>query len=237
MPRRNYIFTKLLSIPITLLVLSFSFVGAFAQEPNFSLYPNGGTVMNKDNGFVVDVLIDTAGREIMSAKFALNFDPEVLQIKKAERNNSLFAQYPGDESSLDNENGLVMLSGFTQSGDGGLYVTGEKADVFARLTFEVLQEGETEIGWEYGENRNLFETVMYIEGSPPQDILTARNEPSVFVIGENVIDPSTVSPGLSVDKYVLATGFVLVLFGAFMVFSRPSSMVRRKGTVVIYDEE
>jgi hypothetical protein len=225
----------------------FLFMGAFlfsdlylgklrAQEPTFSFYPDGGTVKNKEQGFVVDILIDTAGEEIVSAKFTVLFDPEVLQLKKAERNNTLFSDFPDDESSIDNRNGVVMLSGFTQSGTSSLYVTGDKADVLARLTFEVLQEGEVTLDWEYGGEDAVFDTAIYKDGSPPQNILLTKPNAATFTIGDVITDPSAPATGISVDKYILVTGIVLTLFGAFMVFTRPGGFRRKAGTVVIYDE-
>ncbi len=228
----------------TTIFILFSFLSVFsivflkevkAVQPSFSFFPKGGTVMNKKEGFVVDILIDTAGQEIVSAKFTVTFDPQALQLKKAERNNSLFSQFPVDESTIDNGNGVVMLSGFTQSGAGTLYSTGEKPDVLARLTFEVLQEGEIVLDWEYGEEAT-FDTVMYKDGSPPQNILIGKPDSATFTIGDVIIDPSVPSTGLSIDKYILVTGIVLTLFGAFMVFTQPGGFRRKTGTVVIYDE-
>lgn len=230
-------FTNILFLFTFLIVLPNFFLlkEVRAVEPSFSFFPKGGTVMNKEEGFVVDILIDTAGEEIVSAKFTVTFDPEVLQLKKAERNNSLFAQFPEDESSIDNGNGVVMLSGFTQSGTEALYATGEKPDVLARLTFEVLEEGETVLDWEYGEDA-IFNTGMYKDGSPPQSILVGKPDSGTFIIGGVITDPSIPTTGLSLDRYVLVTGIVLTLFGAFMVFTRPGGFRRKTGTVVIYDE-
>lgn len=200
----------------------------------FSFYPDGGVVMNKEEGFVVDILIDTAGQEILSAKFTVLFDPETLQVTRAERNNTLFAQFPQDESTIDNTEGVVMLSGFSQSGTGGLYSTVGEPDVFARLSFEILQEGETELDWMYGEDA-IFDTAMYRDGSPPQNILLTKPGETIFTIGDTVYEdiPET---GLVLEEYVLVTGLVLLLFGGFMVFTRPGNIRKKTGTVVIYDE-
>lgn len=225
----------------TTIILSLFFIlstsNIEASDPSFSFYPKGGTVLNKDQGFVVDILMDSGENKLASAKFTVLFDPAVLQIKKAEKNNTLFAQFPLDESTLDNENGVVMLSGFTQSGTGTLYETGEKPDVFARLTFSVLKEAETVLDWEYGGSNGAFDTVMYKDGSPPQNILLVRPQASTFNIGKPILDPSKVDTGVPLDKYILATGVVLILFGAFMVFSRPVGVRKKIGTVVVYDEE
>ena len=216
---------------------SFGKVNAQEQpEPTFKLYPPGGKVLNKDQGFVVDVLINTAEQEIVSANFSLLFDPKILQVKKAERNNSLFSQFPDDQTSIDNKNGVVYLTGFTQSGTGTLYKTQGDPDVFARITFQVLEVGETTLDWEYGDNAD-FGTGIYVDGSPPQDILRSKPLPATFTIGDEVLSPSNLNTGFSVDEYIIATGAVLLLFGGFMVFSKPRNFKKKSGTVVIYDEE
>jgi hypothetical protein len=231
------IFYKTLTISIFFLLISFlraSFVKA--AEPAMSFYPKGGVVLNKENGFIVDVLINTAGEEIALAKFTVLFDPEVLQLKKAERNNTLFEQFPEDEASTDNENGVVLLTGFTQSGSGALYRTGEKSDVFARLTFEVLKEGETVLDWEYLGTGATFDTVMLKDGSPPQNILKSKPESATFTIGDDIIDPNIPRTFVSIDRYILITGIVLVLFGGLLVLTKPRGTKGKKGTVLVYDE-
>jgi len=220
-------------------IFSFSLGKAYAQEesePTFKLYPPGGRVLNKDQGFVVDVLIDTAGEEIISANFSLLFDPEVLQVKKAEKNNSLFSQFPDDQASIDNKNGVIYLTGFTQSGTDSLYRTQGDPDVFARITFQVLEVGETKLDWGYGDDAG-FATEIYGDGSPPQNILKSKPDSATFTIGEEILDPSNLNTGFSVDKYIIVTGAVLLLFGGFMVFTKPRSFKKKSGTVVIYDEE
>lgn len=229
-------YKRMLKTIILSVFFFFSFCGfTYASEPTFTLYPAGGQVLNKSNGFVVDVLVDTAGQEIVSAKFVLLFDPAVLQLTKAERNNSLFTQWPSDESTLDNENGVVMLSGFTQSGTGTLYKTGEKADILARLTFKVLKEGSTVLDWEYGTSNGVFSTVLMKDGSPTTNILTTKPKAATFTISKNILDPSNVDTGIPIDRYVIFGGLVLVLFGAFMIFTRPGSLRKKTGTVIVYD--
>ncbi|MDD2578313.1 MAG: cohesin domain-containing protein [Candidatus Dojkabacteria bacterium] len=228
---------KILTI---LFSLSFLFLGStflFASEPSMSFYPNGGVVLNKNNGFIVDILIDSSGEEIALAKFTVLFDPQFLQLKKAERNNTLFDQFPVDELSTDNENGVILLTGFTQSGTSTLYKTGEKPDVFARLTFDVLQEGETELGWEYVGTGVTFDTVMLKDGSPPTNILTAKPESATFTVGDVLIDPNIPTTSVPIDKYLLITGIILVIFGGVLVLTKPKRPGRRKGTVLLYGDE
>jgi hypothetical protein len=208
---------------------------AFASSPSFSLYPNGGIVVNGADGFVVDVLIDTGGKKIVSAKFTLLFDPSELQLTKVERNNSLFAQWPDDESTVDNDNGVVMLDGFSQSGSGDEYITEGEPDIFARLHFKALKKADAVLDWEYNTNNGIFETVMILDGSPAnQNILTTKPSSAIFRIG-TVYTGSLSNTGIPLNRYVLFTGVVLILFGGFMVFTRPRSLGRKKGTVVMYE--
>ena len=208
-----------------------------AKEPTFSFYPNGGVVVNKDNGFIVDILIDSAEEEISSAKFTVLFDPEILQLKKAERNNMLFKQFPEDETTTDNENGVVMLSGFTQSGGvGELYMTGEKPDIFARLTFEVLQEGETVLDWHFEGTEAILGTAMLKDGSPPVNILLEKPKEAVFTIGNVILDPSSIQTSATIEHYIFVTGFVLILFGMLILLSK-THYRKKRGTVLLYEKE
>lgn len=206
----------------------------FASEPNFSFYPDGGDVVNKQEGFLVDVLIDSGGEELVSARFVVTFDPEYLKLEKAERNNALFEQWPNDESTIDNENGVVMLTGFTQSGSGTLYTTGSKPDVMARLKFEIVKPGDTVLDWEFDNGDNLFQSVMLIDGSPPTNILEAKPDSATFKIGEKVYNP--INTAISLDKAVLVSGVVLIIFGGLMVFAKPRNFTKGKGTIIIYEK-
>ncbi len=118
----------------------------------------------------MDILIDSGGEELVEARAVITFDPSMLKVTEAKRNNSLFLTWPSDESTIDNENGVVMLTGFTQSGEGTLYSTDGDPDVFARLTFEILEEGETSLEWEYSGENESFKSVLMKDGSPPQNV-------------------------------------------------------------------
>ncbi len=228
---------KIFTVLLVCILLPFG--KAFASSPSFSLYPNGGVVVNGGDGFVVDVMIDTGGQKIVSAKFTLLFDPRELQLTKVERNNSLFDQWPEDESTVDNDNGVVMLEGFSQSGSGKEYVTEGDPDIFARLHFKALKKADAVLDWEYETNNSVFETVMILDGSPAnKNILTTKPSSATFRIGTVIIsDGSLSNTGIPMNRYVLFTGVVLILFGGFMVFTRPRSLSRKKGTIVMYEEK
>lgn len=208
----------------------------FASNPSFSLYPASGMVIDASKGFSVDIRIDTDGERSNSARFTLLFDPEYLQLIKAEKNSSLFEQWPEDESSTDNDNGLVMLTGFTQSDEeDDAYVTEGEFDVMARLTFNVLKEGETTLDWEYDTNNGIFDTYIMKDGSPPIEMVMSEPSSGTYKIGGGTsLDPSGVNTAMDFDwRYVIVTGVVMFLFGGFMIFTRPYMYRRRRGTVVV----
>jgi len=221
------------TIILTLILVGFVFVSPTkaASEPTFSLYPTGGVVTNKANGFTVDVMIDSGGEALTSARFVITYDPAYIKVKKAEKNNALFAQWPDDETSIDNTNGVVMLTGFSQSGTDTLYKTKSTPEVMARLSFEVIKLGKTTLDWEFSGSDDSFKSVMLTDGSPPQNVLKAKPVSATFTIQKEIA--KTAMPW---NRYVLVGGLVFILFGAFMMFSRPKGF-GKKGTVVIYEEE
>jgi len=220
------------TILLTLILVGFLFVSPLrAAEPAFSLYPAGGVVTNKDNGFTVDVMINSAGEKLVSARFVITYDPTYLKLKKAEKNNALFAQWPEDEASIDNTNGVVMLTGFSQSGTDTLYTTVGDSDVMARLSFEVLKLGKTTLDWEFSGSDDDFKSVMLTDGSPPQNVLKTKPTAKSFTIEKAIVNTA-----IPWNKYVLIGGMIFILFGGLMMFSRPKNFGKR-GTVVIYEEE
>ena len=230
----NMVVKKLISISILTILSFFIFIPTVeAASPNFSFYPESGIVKSKDEGFTVDVLIDSGGESLTEARMVFNFDPRLIQVSKASRNNSLFEEWPEDESSLDNENGVVMLTGFTQSGSGDLYKTSGDPDVFARIEFEIITDKtdvEIPLEWEFTGSDELFQTVLLVDGSPPQNALDTRPKDAIFRIGEltqTAIDP----------KYLpFIAGGLLILIAGVVLTSKPEMTRKKYGTVVVYDD-
>ncbi len=230
--------TVLVKKYLKIITLVFFFSGmifvspTLAAEPSFSIYPAGGIVTNKNEGFTVDVMIDSAGEELTSARFVITFDPTYLKLVKTEKNNALFAQWPEDGASIDNTNGVVMLTGFSQSGTDELYTTGSSPDIMARLNFQVLKVGKTSLDWEFTGSDDTFASVMLIEGSPPQNVLKTKPTSVTFTIQNEIVNTA-----IAWNKYLLVGGLILILFGGLIMFSRPTGFSKKSGTVVVYDEE
>mgnify|MGYP001043211719 CR=1 FL=1 len=203
-----------------------------ASSPSFSPYPVSGIIKNRESGFTVDILIDSGEYELNKARMVLNFDPRLIQLTKASRNNSLFAQWPADESTLDNTNGVVMLTGFTQSGSGDMYKTSGDPDVFARLEFEVITEEDTQIvlEWEFTGGDDLFQTVLLTDGSPPYNVLTTRPQNAEFRFG--VLSQTAIE-----SKHIpFILGGFLMLTAGIVITSKPGTVRKKFGTVVLYEK-
>ena len=203
-----------------------------AASPSLSFYPSSGIVKSSEEGFTVDVLIDSGDKKLAKARMVFNFDPSQLQIRTASRNNSLFEQWPNDESTLDNTNGVVMLTGFTQSGSGTLYQSSGEAELLARIEFDVLEEEEDAqilLQWEYSGSDDLFQSVLLADGSPPQNVLDTRPEDAAFRFGEltqTAIDPRHLT---------FVIGGILILLAGVLISSKPEFTRKKYGTVVVYD--
>jgi hypothetical protein len=162
----------------------------------------------------------------------ITFDPEYLQLAQTEKNNALFSQWPEDEASVDNTNGVAMLTGFSQSGTDELYTTGNEPDIMARLTFKVVKIGETSLDWAFTGSDDTFSSVMLIDGSPPQNVLSTKPTAVTFTIQDEIVNTA-----VDWNRYVLVGGLILILFGGLMMFSKPINFSKKSGTVIVYEKE
>ena len=230
------IFIKIL---IVLILLITSPVLVSASSGKFTLYPSGGKAYDSGEGFTVDILIDSGGESLVEARSVITFDPELVEVTEAKRNNSLFLTWPADESTIDNENGVVMLTGFTQSGTGDPYITEGDPDVFARLIFKVLKEGDLTLDWEYSGTNESFKSIMMKDGSPTQNILVSKPDSATYtlVLGSSGSSSGTDTPstGLEFKVSEVIVGSVLVFLGMYLMIAKPA-LTKRTGTVVVYEK-
>lgn len=227
--------SKKLVIYIFVLCIGIFFPSAVLAAPSFSIYPSNGTIKDISKPFTMDVLIDSDGEDVTQARFAISFDPQKVKILKASKNNTLFDQWPEDESTIDNSKGIVMLTGFTQSGAGKtLYQTSGDPDVMARIEFEVITEKKDDIvfNFEYSGTDEIFKSVIMKDGSPPQNVLSTRPSSATFVLS-GYRSPST---AIEPSHIGVIVGVLLIGIGIF-VRSTSSSMFRKsKGTVILYEK-
>jgi hypothetical protein len=211
----------------------------FANVPEFRFYPEEGTI-EYGADFTVDVLIDTKGLDVTLARAAVRFDPELAQVKNAQRNDEIFCDWPSNEQVVDNASGLVVATGFCQSGAGDLYSTIEEADVFVRLTFTAVKAGPLILEWDYTGRDEPRKTVIMQDGSPPQNILTVEPTIRTYTINPQVVT-KTPETGLNIFDNMTT---MLVVTGAIFAIALLANIVldpkkryfNKSRTVVVCDD-
>ena len=193
---------------------------------------------------MVDVLVDTKGQEVVLVRASLSFDPELVEIKNVERNEDLFCDWPANEQVMNNEQGIVVVTGFCQSGGiEPLYATVGEADVFARLEFVALNDGDLRLEWEYSGFDEPMKSVIMIDGSPPQNILSFDEEELFYdyIITdlEEPKMPDTNIPALEniSSTFILGSSVFLLAFLANVLLDPKRRYFKKSRTVVVYDDD
>jgi len=226
---------KIVQYLICILILSISFVKVYASTPSFSFYPSSGIVGDSKEGFTIDVLIDSGSYELSKARAMIKFDPELIQLRKASRNSSLFEQWPDDESSTDNENGVVILTGITQEDNEEeipFYKTETTPDVFFRLEFDVVTTEKEDIvlSFEYTGEDEDFMSIL-IDSDTTNNVLSIEPQSATFSLtGEDI--PET---GISLSTLGSILGILLILAGGYIRTSSKIFFGKRTGTIVLSD--
>lgn len=217
-------------------------LSAYAAE--FKLNPSTGNLI-KGETFIIDILIDSEGDELSQAAAVLSFDPDLIQIVKAQRNNSLFETFPSSEQSTDNTNGVLMLTGFTQSGTADLYKTDGDPDVFARITFEAIDSGNLTINWEYSGDIETFYTSLVTDGSPPQNILTTKPIGGTYTIKSASDIPSTpTTPTTGITEFdgayvggAVFAGGILLTIGMVVYYKASDRIISSDRKTIVLTED
>lgn len=217
-----------------------------AATSTFSIRPSSGNVINGKN-FTIDILINTNGEPSSLARAVLKFDPELVSVTRAERNSSLYCLYPEEEQSIDNQGGLLMITGFCQSGVGFPYKTTGSPDVFARVTFKTLKTGTATLSWEYTGEDIPFNSIIVKDGSPPSILLTTKPSSAVFKIVNTTStqptttptqpSPTTPNTGLSISLALVVLGGILLASGFVYVKIADTNRKRSLKTIVDYERE
>ncbi len=214
------------------LLLTLSIPKVYASDATFSFYPSSGIVEDVKEGFIVDILINSGGYELSKARAVIKFDPSVIQLRKAMKNNALFEEWPLDQSTTDNSKGVVMLTGITSSeGLVPYYKTATSSDIFARLEFDIVEESSSKLvlSFEYSGEDELFQSVLISSGKDNQNVLLSQPESATFEIEEDVV------PSTAIDMNILGVGIgiLLILVGGFVRGSSVNLSKQKRGTVVL----
>lgn len=225
---------KIGGILILTAVLSFSGVKVLAADATFSFYPSSGVVKDINEGFTVDVLINSGGYELNKARAVIKFDPTVIQLRTPMRNVFLFEEYPLEQSTIDNEHGIIMLTGYTPlDSEKPFYKTSNTGDVFARFEFSIVDPNVEQIvlSYEYSGIDGLFQSSLIKADVSAMNVLLAQPSPAVFTLNvedvpETAIDMNTVG---------IVVGVLLILVGGFVRGSRVNLNRFSRGTIVLED--
>ncbi len=206
-----------------------------AAGATLSLYPSSGYAVLNEN-FAVDIMLDTGGAETTSTQAVFRFDPDKIEVTKAQH-GELYCDYPDDDYSVDNVDGWVKLTGFCLD---PYYSSGSSEELFGRITFQPLVEGEVELEFvTTGTNEDWYSFVKDT-GSPPEDILSSSSDGRYTVVSEVPRDVSAGTTGTTsgTEKLpgvgLLDGGFwhigagLLVLAGIVMVGDVVIGNFRRK---------
>ncbi len=233
--KSKYKFFTFWALFVSVFFLTFS--KSYASEIEFSLYPNSGQIEYGRN-FTVDVLIDTKGEDVVLARAVLKFDPNIVQLESAQRNEEIFCDWPTSEQLLDNDTGMVIATGFCQSGVDELYATTGEPEIFVRLTFKTLRDGPVELSWEYTGLDQPGNSVIIKDGSPPQNFLNSEPASGSY----NIFLPKTPETGLSIFEDIPSTilfggGIFFLAFAVNILLDPRRKYFSKSRTIVVYDDK
>lgn len=240
---------KFLLIAIALYLVLFLFTSNFVfsdtdftVDADLSLFPSSGTIDQGDD-FVVDALVDTKGQDVLLVRAVLFFDPELVQLNNVVENEDLFCDWPVGEQLLDNDTGVVMVTGFCQSGgDYDLYSTIGEPDVFARFEFSTIAAGELTMQWQYSGFDEPMESVIISDGSPPQNILLLEGDDLTYTYTIEAPPEKMPETNISALENISSTfwlgGSIFALAFLTNILLDPKRRYFGKSrTIVVYDDD
>lgn len=144
----------------------------FSLVPDKESYKAGDTV-------VVDVKVFTGGYTTASVDMVLKYDPAFLRpsAQNFVAPGQIYQEYLPVQ--VDNQEGLIGLSGIMTDESGGFSGVGS----FAKISFTALKDGQTEITVDYEANSTSDYSNMVLQGEM-KDVLSAVDNATV-VISEN----------------------------------------------------
>lgn len=219
------------------MLLGVAVTPAFAAV-DVRLYPSSGyAVLTKD--FAVDIMLNTDGNNTTTARAVIRFDPNKLQVTKAEHGD-LYCQYPEDEYAVDNENGWIKITGFCLD---PYYNSESSSGIFARFTFRPSVEGAVNLNFEFDGTDGEWKSYVKDTGSPPENILESRPQGGTYSVVSSIpsstTDDSEKLPGVGLFEnkfFFLGLGLcflgVSILIVDFIVGKIKESKIKSSSRVV-----
>lgn len=157
---------------------------AAPSGPTLSLSP-GSLIVNIDQTFNVNILLDTAGQAVDGVDiFYLHYDPQVLEVQDADsatagvqiQTGSIFPSYLGNV--VDPTTGKISISGIVMPGSTAGY---SGSGIFATVNFKALAAASSSSVYFDFTPGSTTDTNVAEHGNPGNDILAAVNNGSYTV--------------------------------------------------------
>lgn len=158
-----------------------------------SLVPDR-TSYKRNEAVMIDVKLFTGGYTTDSVDLVVKYDPAFLQPKNEgfASVGQIYEEYPGVQ--VDNQNGLIGISGITSQNGAGFSGVGN----FARLNFTALKDGQTEVTIDFQPDSTGDSNVV-LSGSM-QDLLGQVNN-AIIEISESASGARMALGGQSCESF------------------------------------
>ncbi|MFH1547354.1 MAG: cohesin domain-containing protein [bacterium] len=164
--------------------------------------------------FTVDIMIDSGGDDVQTARAAISYDSDVVQVKAVSHSN-IFCQFPDSGYEVDNTNGQMILTGFCQDEH---YATVGDADILGRITFDAVGGGTANVEFNFDGTDDADMTYMLEPGSPPQQLDMTEPTGATFTISGSATGGGDDLPDTGIRVNVGITfGVSLVLLSLFVL--------------------
>ncbi len=146
-----------------------------ALSASLSLSPSTGSYAVGDN-FDVQIMLDTAGEDVSAVDAIINYDSSVLQVTDITP-GTIFSTYP-EQSASSNTIEVSGLDGSTTSPFNG------SNGVLATIGFRVLDEGDTDLTFDFTAGSTLDSNVVEASSGQSNDILNSVSNASYSLLPE-----------------------------------------------------
>ena len=214
-----------LCLGFILVVLSFPFLFVKMVEADYSatdplLYfsPDSGFV-GVDEEFYVDILLSTGGKDSISSRAVVLFDPVYLKVTKI-NSAETYCDYIDDtpnDYGVSNETGYVVVTGYCST----LYANETEPKKFARVYFKAMKEGSAQLEFRFNGRDEPGYSVIYDTNSPPVNIMLQTPTTASIRIVENANSYVVDNPATSVNyiNNVMPVTIIMLVFGmGFVVY-------------------
>ncbi len=180
-----------------------------ALSASLSLSPSTGSYAVGDD-FDVQIMLDTAGQDVSAVDAIVNYDSSVLQVTDITP-GSIFSSYPEQSSSAS----TIEISGLDASTTSPF--NGSNG-VFATIGFRVLDEGDTNLTFDFTTGSTLDSNVVEASSGQSNDILNSVTNASYSLLPEGTGSTDLPDAALFLSSKKVLAIFIGMLFTGGAIF-------------------